>query len=68
LLRAAWLQPSSSDTRIALSEGPQIAEASLFDHVQLNSYRLLKRNKPNDVESTNQLVTRIAPESFLIAG
>ena len=63
------LRPSAAvGTRIAIGEGPQIAEASLFDHVQLNSYRLLKRNKPNDVESTNQLATRIAPESFLIAG
>ena len=47
------LRPSAAvGTRIAIGEGPQIAEAYLFVHVQLNSYRLLKENKPNDFEST----------------
>jgi hypothetical protein len=32
--------------RIALGEGPQIVEASLFFHVQLNSCHVLKEHKP----------------------
>jgi hypothetical protein len=34
------------NTRIASDERPQTAEAYMFVHVQLNSYRVLKENKP----------------------
>ena len=45
------------DPRIALGERPQIAETSLFVHVQLNSYRVLKENKPKAMPSDAQFRT-----------